>query len=272
MRFDVDSGVKDSLQVSLGVDQHKRLLEIKANYESSSFLVNRFELLLIILGIVVLGAIVTPLVYFKPGGDNMVLKYLYILLRRVFFFGIYIAILMEGYFFGCLLTFYELYVAFHYGHANWFSLIFTIFVLLILIALPIGLVIHYSVFGRKFKEIEDGFFAQFYVGLNTKQRFINGYYMAIQLVRRGVMAASCIFLMEKSFSVRVSVFAFANLIAVVPLLMLRPYKDWKINLIEILNELSFYIVSMLILISGGEEYDWKENGIYWVSLISGVLV
>ena len=44
------------------------------------------------------------------------------------------------------------------------------------------------------------------------------------------------------------------------------------NLIEILNELSFAAVSMLVLISGGDEYGWKEIGIYWVSLISGVLV
>ena len=85
------------------------------------------------------------------------------------------------------------------------------------------------------------------------------------------MAASCVFLVKSSFETRVGIFTYSNLIGLFPLIALRPYKDWKMNVIELIQELSFFTVCLLILSTSGGEYAWRETTIYWVMIISGIM-
>lgn len=159
-RFGNDTFLKSDMESVFGSDQSRRNLSEDPVYQSSSFIVNRFELIVLIFIIMILTAIVAPLVHISPGAKNdFVLTFIYRTLRRIFFFGVYLAILMEGYFFGCLLTFYEIYVAIEYKNYNVLSLMFSGVVLLILLALPIILIVHYSLKRKTPEDINEGFLA-----------------------------------------------------------------------------------------------------------------
>ena len=163
-----------------GSDQSRRNLNDYPIYQSSSFIVNSFELIVLIFILMILTAIIAPIVHISPGAKNdFILTFLYKVLRRIFFFGVYLAILMEGYFFGCLLTFYEIYIAIEYRNYNVFSLVFSGVVLLILLALPIILIVHYSLKRKSPESINEGYLAQFYNGIDHEKTFVNGYYMAL---------------------------------------------------------------------------------------------
>ena len=270
MDFGEGGQMQSSLKSTFGSE--KRNLILSENVRSTSFLVNRIELLIGIVVLICLSIIAGFFLKFEPLGQHFIVKLIYKFTKLFFFFGIYLAILMEGFFFGCLLVCYEYYEAIKHDNYNFLSMMFTTVVMLILIALPIALIVHYSIYGKKKKVIQHGYFAQFYVGIDTEKRFVNGYYMAFQLLRRGFMGACCALLVDKDFDVRVGVFAYGNLIGLVPLILLRPYHDWKMNVIEIINEVQFIIVSLLILSSQGDAYERREPTIYWVSLLAGILV
>ena len=87
-----------------------------------------------------------------------------------------------------------------------------------------------------------------------------------------MLAAICVFLINSEFDIRLGLFTVTNLIALMPLLILKPYKDWKMNVMEILIELCFFIISILMLMTGGKEYDWKETWMFLVSFATGILV
>ena len=157
--FTTSDDVQESFNKTFGSDYNKRSLASTDAFSSSSFLVNRLEIFFILLVILFLTAMVAPLLYFKPGNHIFVLRKIYEILKKVFFFGIYLAIIMEGYFFGCLYVFFEFYVAFEYGNFSFASIIFSLMALFILIALPITLVIHYSIYWKNDKVISSGFLA-----------------------------------------------------------------------------------------------------------------
>ena len=86
------------------------------------------------------------------------------------------------------------------------------------------------------------------------------------------MADICVVFLKSNFWLRLSFFMAANLIGIVPLLVLRPYKDLAMNLLEILTETSFFVITGLILLSGGGSYGNIETLIMLVSLSTGMLV
>ena len=111
--------------------------------------------------------------------------------------------------------------------------------------------------GRKKPEaIKDGFFAQFYNGINLEKRFVNGYYMAFQIMKRGLLAACCIFLGEVNFYVRLSIFCSINFLGTIPFFALRPYKELIMNLMEGLHEIQFFLITIVILTTGGTNFGW----------------
>ena len=222
--YSIDNPLKSGIDDWLRKDKNRRNLNENELFGSSSFLINRFELLLAILIVMLITLIISPIVYFKPKKDIAILGFIYMILRRVFFSGIYLAILMEGYFFGCLLIFHEFYVLYDTRNLNVVSIVISGAILLLLLVLPIVLIVHYSIYRKKPEAIRDGFFAQFYNGINLEKSFVNGYYMAFQMIKRGLLAACCIFLSEVDFSIRMSIFCAINFIGTLPFFVLRPYK------------------------------------------------
>ena len=121
---------------------------------------------------------VSCLVYKKWGNSNLYIAFIYDHLKKTFFFGIYLVLLMEGYFFLCLYSFYEVFFALKTGSFNVLSLGFTVIILFVLLALPIFLIVHYTIYKHDPEIIHDSYFAQLYNGLHIEKRRINGYYYA----------------------------------------------------------------------------------------------
>ena len=86
------------------------------------------------------------------------------------------------------------------------------------------------------------------------------------------MALICVFLVNAPFFARLGLFTFANLISIIPLFAMRPYKDWKMTVVEGITEVSFFFVCLVMLSSGGSAYGWRETIIYFISLLTGILV
>ena len=87
------------------------------------------------------------------------------------------------------------------------------------------------------------------------------------------MAGTCVFLINSAFNTRASFFTYSNLISFVPLLIFRPYKAWKLSVMEIVNESQFFVTCIVILTSGGQDdYGWKEEIIFNISFVSAIII
>lgn len=205
--------------------------------DSTSQVVNRFNMIQIILTIGLLNLALWP-VY-------LLLKYLNISkrifsittkIKHFFIFKIYLIFLMEAYFFNNLYGLNELWIGVSKQIFNPISFLVTIAFCIFILSIPISMCILYRKYKSDINTLQKGKLSQFYDGILFSKSKFHGYYQTIHLIRKLFLALSCVLLHKQNFYLKFSIFTSVNLIGLLAIIIFQPYENKMLNLIEFINE------------------------------------
>ena len=123
---------------------------------------------------------------------------------------------------------------------------------LVIIFIPIYLTFSsYKLDENEHNKLED-----FFVGLKPQKRF--KFHSALLLIRRLIFVVFLIFFVSINSKILILVLSIFQIIYLISITILRPFKELKTNLIEIMNEVYFFLLfgSLFIL---NTEKDWNIN-------------
>ena len=189
---------------------------------------------------------------------------LYIMLT----FGYYIRGLLEINQYFLISSIYEIY-NFNTTGLALISLIFSFFLLLLCCSLILATL--YLVFSSyKIVESEHNKFEEFFVEIKESKRF--RFYVAAQLMRRAAYVAILITLNCFSSKAVISTISVLQLWYLIYVWILRPYREVKGNIIDIMNEMTFFILlCSLIYLNTEKEWVYSLTTTYMWILASNSL-
>ena len=125
-----------------------------------------------------------------------------------------------------------------------------LFLWLVFIAIPIYL----TFASYKLDESQHNKLWDFFVGLKPQKRFRS--YLALLLLRRLVFVVFLINMVSLNSKILIEILLVIQIIYLVCLIILRPFKEIKANIIEIMNEIYFFLLfgSLIYL---NDESDWN---------------
>ena len=150
------------------------------------------------------------------------------------------------------------------------SFIFSISMILIFVLVAI-LVLYLTFSTYKLNEREHNLLEEFFRGIQQNKR--HKFYVTLLLLRRFwfvILLITWLFMSSRNLTIALSIIQFLYILS---LLYLRPYRETKGNLIEILNEIYFGFLALFLAIVNTED-KWnstKTNTYMWV-LISNTFV
>ena len=151
------------------------------------------------------------------------------------------------------------------------SLIFAILVIIFFIFLLL-FTFYLSVSSYKLDENKHNKLGEFFLGIKQQKRF--KIYTTIFLFRRGFFVVYLLALQTVKSKIVIGGFSFVQLIYTIYLIFFRPFIEKKGNIIEIINELFFFLLfgSLIFL---NKESDWNTNitsAYVWVILANNLVV
>ena len=150
------------------------------------------------------------------------------------------------------------------------SFVFSILMVLIF-ALMIGLIQYLTFSSYSLNENDHNKLEEFFRWLQFEGK--HKFYTTVLLLRRLVFIVLLITLVSISSRVLVAILSFIQVGYVIYLSYIRPYKNSKENLIEILNEFYFlFLIVYLIAINIESEWSTLKENIYLYVLVSNTLV
>ncbi|CAI2371052.1 unnamed protein product [Moneuplotes crassus] len=229
----------------------------KNGISSGSFFVNQFQFFKAMVIIGTLNFLFIALYYLLPKLRNTWLKKLYKWLISFFYFSVYIRLILETFLFAfisCLLEF----TTFSSFTKNSVSYLISVVFLLGFIGLPFLVYFHFKRYNTDGEVKETSKLAEFYEGYAKGKR--NKLYVIIFLVRRIVTAFCLVCMRNTSVPMRCTIFFIIQFLYFQYLVFNMPFESKNDNIIEVLNESVFFVLSFIIAMFQ-EENDWKS----WMS-------
>ena len=130
------------------------------------------------------------------------------------------------------------------------------FLVLFLWLVLIFISIYLTFSSYKLEENEHNKLGDFFVGLKYQKKF--KFYLPWFLIRRFIYVAFMIFLVSINSKILIGIISLFQIIYFLNIAYLRPFKEIKLNLIEIMNEIFFFILFCSLLVLNAEN-DWNTN-------------
>ena len=191
-------------------------------------------------------------------------------LYRILTFGFFIRNTLELSQFILISSINEIYESNTKDSYRLISFAFSILMVLIFV-LMIGLIQYLTFSSYSLNENEHNKLEEFFRGLQFDGK--HKFYITVLLLRRLVFIVLLITWVSISSRALIVILSLIQLGYVVYLSCIRPYKNLKENLIEILNEFYFlFLITYLIAINTESEWSTLKENIYLYVLVSNTLV
>ena len=185
-------------------------------------------------------------------------------------FGWYIRYCLEMNQFALISTVYEVYKFNHSERLKIISLVFAIFILclcfcLIIVVISLSLS-KYEAIEEKHNKIEELFSG---VRMEKKSKI----YVAVQLIRRAIFVTLLITLVSIKSWILISILSIIQLCYTIYVIIQRPFNFVKENVIEIVNEIYFFVLlTGLIHFNLEEDWNFTYTRVYMWAITSNTLV
>ena len=231
------------------------------NISSDSTIYNSFNMIVTIIALLIIHPPVLLanrwISNINNGRWSWLVKIAGILVNKVFViltFGIYIRIILESNQYLLISAVNEVYEFNTSTSLKIVSLTFAIFVLIFWVAM----IVIVGCLAASSYEVTEGNhnrFGEIFSGLKIgKSKF----YSLLLLLRRAIFIAALVVLAEKSFIAVIGSLCFVQLLYIWLLILMRPFKEIKWNLIEIINEIYFSLFFGWLLVFN-TKYKWTET-------------
>ena len=201
---------------------------------------------------------------------NFIIK-LFVTIYNSLTFGFYIRNSMEMTQLVLISATYELYKANTSSNLRIASLIVSISMILLYLAFCL-FSLYLSISSYKVVETCHNKLGEFYTGIKMQNRF--KIYTTILLIRRGLYVSLLILLESVNSKILIGFISFIQFAYVIYLFLLRPFIEKKWSIIEIINEIYFFLLlSSLIFLN--KESDWNQALILiyiWVIVSNNIVI
>ena len=190
-----------------------------------------------------------------------------------FTFSVYIRLLLEVSLLLLLATFSEINEGKLSSNRYIRSFSFAVAILLFLVTLSIIYFIHWIIYGRE-ESMEDSVFEDFYRGIKP---FMFSRSFNLQFILRRILFAWLFtFLYSQSMTIKFSVLIGIQGIYVIGLIIVRPFDVIKDNVLEIFNEVGYFILwAWIAYFNTSSRWSTITGWVYWgilIGVISGFLI
>ena len=182
--------------------------------------------------------------------------------------------IVEGYTFSVINTLSEFMNEFS-GPVSLFSLYTSILWCLVFLSFsfPTVLLIVYRSYKGSREKIKKSSFKVLFEGFKPGSLLASSYYTMFT-IRRIIIAVVVVFCTQVSnFGQKMAVYVFSQAIAVIYLIAIRPYTDWKMNISETIQELVFVLVITFHILWTTEEA-WTDTRVLVVLnilMVNGII-
>lgn len=125
------------------------------------------------------------------------------------------------------------------------------------IALSLAMPIHFFFFRKNLQILENGFFKEIYHGIKVTE-MLPSFYSSIFFLRRLALASIILFLRDCEFWIKMPIFLGLQTLIVAYSVGIMPFKRLKDNIIEGINETSYFLIVTLVTMYYRED-QWDSS-------------
>lgn len=228
---------------------------------SGSFLYNYHQYFLLLLFVMIVDWVYIMVRYASKSIESKNLKQIFKYLSRLFHLTIYIRMLMEGILFMYINWMLEL-TQFHNAMAHPISYSFAFISIILLLSVICFVPTHYFKYKLQSGKIKTRYFKEIY--WEIKNNRLSKMYTWLFLTRRALSAWAIVVLRNVDVGIKTSAFWFIQVGVLVYIITIRPFKWTKDNLIELVNEITFLWITLMISI-------WHTDKL-WFSDLTFILI